>query len=144
MTPVKIRIYSLNKDAEGAEQTMEQKYSGSMTERGGKHYVLYEEDSQSGLEGTKTTLKWDQERVVLMRSGTVDHRQEFCRDYRDRSVYRTPYLEIPLVTETSYLYTYFRKGKWHLEMEYTLYHGDAPYGEMKLLIEIEEDTQLGH
>ena len=137
MEPVKIRIFSMIKDDSGESQTTEQMYTGTMTERSGKYYVMYHEDAQSGLEGTKTTLKWDQNRVIIMRSGTVDHRQEFLQDYKDKSVYRTPYMEIPLLTHTSYLYTYFRKGKWHLEIEYTLYHGDTPYGEMKLLIEIE-------
>ena len=137
MEPVKIRIYSVSKEPDVNAQPTEQRYNGTMTERAGKYYVMYNEDEQSGLEGTKTTLKWDQNRVVIMRSGAVDHRQEFCRDYKDKSIYRTPYMEIPLTTHTRYLYTYFRKGKWHLEMEYTLYHGEEPYGEMQILIEIE-------
>lgn len=137
MEPVKIRIFSMIKDDSGESQTTEQSYEGTMTERSGKYYVMYQEDAQSGLEGTKTTLKWDQNRVIIMRNGTVDHRQEFAQGYKDKSLYQTPYLKIPLLTHTRYLYTYFRKGKWHLEIEYTLYHGDAPYGEMKLLIEIE-------
>lgn len=138
MDAVKIRIYSLSKDASGEGQATEQRYTGTMAERAGKYYVMYQEDAQSGLEGTKTTLKWDQNHLVIMRSGTVDHRQEFAKGYKDKSIYRTPYMEIPLETHTRYLYNYFRKGKWHLEIEYTLYHGEEPYGEMQILIEIEE------
>ena len=138
MEPVKIRIFSMIKDETGESQTTEQRYSGTMTERSGKYYVMYHEDAQSGLEGTKTTVKWDQNRVIIMRNGAVDHRQEFAKGYRDKSIYRRPYLEIPRLTHTLYLYNYCRKIKWHLELEYTLYHGEAPYGEMKLLIEIEE------
>ncbi|MDY4920721.1 MAG: DUF1934 domain-containing protein [Phascolarctobacterium sp.] len=137
MDAVKIRIYSLSKDASGEGQSTEQNYTGTMAERAGKYYVMYNEDAQSGLEGTKTTLKWDQNRLIIMRSGTVDHRQEFAKGYKDKSIYRTPYMEIPLMTHTRYLYNYFRKGKWHLEIEYTLYHGEEPYGEMQILIEIE-------
>ena len=109
-----------------------------MTEKGGKYYVIYKEDEQSGLDNTKTTLKWDDEHVIVMRSGSVDHRQEFRRGYVDKSLYQTPYMKIPLTTETSYVYTHFRNGMWQLEMEYTLYHDDKPYGEMKILIEVEE------
>ena len=127
MEPVKIRIFSMIKDETGESQTTEQRYAGTMTERSGKYYVMYHEDAQSGLEGTKTTVKWDQNRVIIMRNGAVDHRQEFAKGYKDKSIYRTPYLEIPLLTHTRYLYNYFRKGKWHLELEYTLYHGEAPY-----------------
>lgn len=140
MKAARIRIKSVLKDSEGGLQRTEQFYSGRMTERDGKHYVLYEEDAQSGLEGTKTTIKWEHERVLILRNGTVSHRQEFCRGYKDRSLYRTPYLELALLTETHYVHTYFLRGKWCLEIEYTLHHGDAPYGEMKLLIEIEEDA----
>lgn len=145
MQPVKISIVSITKDKEnGEQQSSKQQYQGLLTEKNGKYYALYDEDAQSGLEGTKTTIKWDQERVIIVRSGTVQHRQEFCRGYKDQSNYITPYLKIPLLTETTYLYNYFRQGIWHLEMEYTLYHGESPYGEMKILIDIEEDTQIGH
>ena len=93
MKPVKIRIFSMIKDEMGEVQTTEQRYEGTMTERSGKYYVMYQEDAQSGLEGTKTTLKWDQNRVIIMRNGTVDHRQEFAQGYKDKSLYQTPYLK---------------------------------------------------
>lgn len=144
MQPVKIRILSTLKDTDGSLQNTEQRYQGTMREKDGKYYVMYHEDAQSGLEGTKTTLKWDGEHVLILRSGTVDHRQEFRRGYIDKSIYVTPYLKLALTTETSYVYTYFRDGVWHLEVEYTLHHGGSPYGDMKILIEIEEDIQVGH
>lgn len=137
MQPVKIRILSTTSEPGSDAQSSEQKYTGMMTEKDGKYYVMYKENEQSGLDNTKTTLKWDDEHVIVMRSGSVDHRQEFRKGYLDKSLYQTPYLKIPLTTETSYVYTYFRDGIWRLEMEYTLYHEEKPYGEMKILIEIE-------
>ena len=137
MQPVKIRILSTTSEAGSDAQSSEQKYTGMMTEKDGKYYVMYKENEQSGLDNTKTMLKWDDEHVIVMRSGSVDHRQEFRKGYLDKSLYQTPYLKIPLTTETSYVYTYFRDGIWRLEMEYTLYHEEKPYGEMKILIEIE-------
>lgn len=142
MQPVRIRIVSTTAGAE--PQSMEHKYRGRLAEKNGKYYVMYKEDEQSGLENTQTTLKWDAERVIIIRSGGVEHRQEFCRGLSSQSLYQTPYLKIPLRTDTKYLYTYFRQGVWRLEIEYTLYHGEEAYGEMKILIEIEEDTELGH
>ena len=137
MQPVKIRILSTTSEAGSDAQSSEQKYTGMMTEKDGKYYVMYKENEQSGLDNTKTMLKWDHEHVIVMRSGSVDHRQEFRKGYLDKSLYQTPYRKIPLTTETSYVYTYFRDGIWRLEMEYTLYHEEKPYGEMKILIEIE-------
>lgn len=81
MQPVKIRILSTTKNEGSEAQASEQKYTGMMTEKGGKYYVIYKEDEQSGLDNTKTTLKWDDEHVIVMRSGSVDHRQEFRRGY---------------------------------------------------------------
>ena len=135
MKPVKVRIVSRNKGDES--QTIEHHYSGQFAEKQGKNYVIYAENEQSGLEGTKTTIKWDQERILILRNGSVQHRQEFARGLIDHSVYLTPYLKIPLKTETRYIYTYFRKGVWHLEIEYNLYHYDALYGEIQILVEIE-------
>ena len=135
MKPVKVRIVSRNKGDES--QTIEHHYSGQFAEKQGKNYVIYAENEQSGLEGTKTTIKWDQERILILRNGSVQHRQEFARGLIDHSVYLTPYLKIPLKTETRYIYTYFRKGVWHLEIEYNLYHDDALYGEIQSLVEIE-------
>ena len=72
MQPVKIRILSTTKDEGSEAQASEQKYTGMMTEKGGKYYVIYKEDEQSGLDNTKTTLKWDDEHVIVMRSGSFD------------------------------------------------------------------------
>lgn len=144
MKPVKIRIISSVKDENGRQQPSEQICFGRMAEKNGTNYVFYEESEVTGLEGTKTTIKWNDERIIILRSGTLDHRQEFCQGLVDKSLYQTPYLKIPLETATKYLYTAFRKGVWNLEIEYSLSHSGQPYGDMKILIEIEEDTKGGH
>ena len=144
MKPVKIRIISSVKDENGRQQPSEQICFGRMAEKNGTNYVFYEESEVTGLEGTKTTIKWNDERIIILRSGTLDHRQEFCQGLVDKSLYQTPYLKIPLETATNYLYTGFRKGVWNLEIEYSLSHSGQPYGDMKILIEIEEDTKGGH
>lgn len=144
MKPVKIRIISSVKDENGKQQPSEQICFGRMAEKNGINYVFYEESEVTGLEGTKTTIKWNDERIIILRSGTLDHRQEFCQGLVDKSLYQTPYLKIPLETATKYLYTGFRKGVWNLEIEYSLSHSGQPYGDMKILIEIEEDTKGGH
>ena len=144
MKPVKIRIISSVKDENGRQQPSELICFGRMAEKNGTNYVFYEESEVTGLEGTKTTIKWNDERIIILRSGTLDHRQEFCQGLVDKSLYQTPYLKIPLETATKYLYTGFRKGVWNLEIEYSLSHSGQPYGDMKILIEIEEDTKGGH
>lgn len=144
MQAVKIRILSITSDENGQQQPTEQLCLGQMAEKNGKHYVMYDESEVTGLEGTKTTLKWDEERVTIIRRGALEHRQDFYQGFVDKSLYRTPYMEIPIETATKYLYTYFREGVWHIELEYTLSQGGQPYGDMKISIDIEEDTRNGH
>ncbi len=136
--PVRIRVLSTTKDEKGVQPTTEQIYMGHMVEKNGKNYVMYKDTGEETFAGTKTTIKWDEERVLILRSGALEHRQEFFKDMVDESTYKTPYMEIPLVTKTNYLYTYFRKGVWHIDLDYTLTHSGEVYGDMKILIEIEE------
>lgn len=144
MSKVQVRVISTTSDNVNKPETSENKYIGNLVEKNGKYYCVYEEEKGSGLEGTKTTIKWDQERVILLRSGSLNHRQEFCEGFKDYSVYQTPYIEIPLITETKYLHTYFLNGAWCLEMEYSLEHSGATYGDMKIFIEIREEVIRGH
>jgi len=136
--PVRIRVLSTTKDENGYQPTTEQNYVGELLEKNGKYYAMYKDTGEETFAGTKTTIKWDEERVLILRSGALEHRQEFCKGMADESTYRTPYMEIPLVTTTNYLYTYFRKGVWHIDLDYTLTHSGEIYGDMKVLIEIEE------
>lgn len=144
MKNVQIRVVSTTSDGVNKPQTSENKYIGTMAEKNGKYYCFYDEEKGSGLEGTKTTIKWDQERVVLIRSGSLNHRQEFSEGMKNYSTYQTPYMEIPLVTDTKYLNTYFLNGAWCLEMEYSLQHSGETYGDMKIFIEIREEIISGH
>ena len=93
MKPVKIRIVSTVKDEKGKQQPSEQICFGSMAEKNGTNYVFYEESEVTGLEGTKTTIKWNDERIIILRSGALEHRQEFCQGLVDKSLYQTPYIK---------------------------------------------------
>ncbi len=81
--------------------------------------------------------------MVLLRRGMLYHRQEFRKGFRHLSLYKTPYLKIPLETGTSYLHTCCHDDAWHIEIHYTLARDGQPYGNMKILIDIEEH-QDGH
>ncbi|MFQ9935529.1 MAG: DUF1934 domain-containing protein [Phascolarctobacterium faecium] len=65
-------------------------------QKNNKYYVFYDESEAAGLAGTKTTIKWDYERVIILRSGTVDCRQEFAGGLVSESMYWTPYLALPM------------------------------------------------
>ena len=76
MQPVKIHIYSQSHSSAGTENIETQLRETGR--KNNKYYVFYDESEAAGLAGTKTTIKWDYERVIILRSGTVDCRQEFA------------------------------------------------------------------
>ena len=106
-----------------------------------KYYVFYDESEAAGLAGTKTTIKWDYERVIILRSGTVDCRQEFAGGLVSESMYRTPYLALPMRLTTDYLYVYCRDKVWHIDLEYVLELEGQTRSRFKLKMEIEEDVK---
>ena len=140
MQPVKIHIYSQSHSSAGTENIETTAY-GRLAEKNNKYYVFYDESEAAGLAGTKTTIKWDYERVIILRSGTVDCRQEFAGGLVSESMYRTPYLALPMRLTTEYLYVYCRDKVWHIDLEYVLELEGQTRSRFKLKMEIEEDVK---
>lgn len=140
MKPVKITIRSQSIGREGTED-IETVAAGRMTEKNNKFYAFYEESEASGMAGTKTTIKWDYDRVIILRGGTVDCRQEFALGLVNESIYQTPYLTLPMRLVTEYLDVCCRDKVWHIELEYALEICGEPHSKMKLKLEIEEDLE---
>ena len=143
MQPVKITIESHAKglDEDDCLQTI---FFGQMTEREEKFYVVYEETAATGLEGTKTTIKWDMERVVILRHGKLEHRQEFAFGFIDNSLYKTPYMDIPVVVKTKNIAITRDDDSWKLCVEYSTEIGEDVPNEISLKIVIEEENKGEH
>ena len=117
MQPVKIHIYSQSHSSAGTENIETTAY-GRLAEKNNKYYVFYDESEAAGLAGTKTTIKWVSE-----------------------SMYRTPYLALPMRLTTEYLYVYCRDKVWHIDLEYVLELEGQTRSRFKLKMEIEEDVK---
>lgn len=142
MKPVKVHVFSTEKSG-GESSALETISFGKMTEKNGKYYVFYEETEATGMAGTKTTIKWDYDSVVVLRNGAVDSRQEFTKGLEYCSIYKTPYMVFELRTVTDYVYVYCRDGVWNMEIEYDLEISKQERNKMSLRIVIEEDM-YGH
>jgi len=136
MQKINLHIFSKTR-GENANPPVEQRLTGEMGEKNGVKYAFYKETGE-GMEGVRTALKWTDSSLVISRSGAVESHQEFRPSYCCRSVYKTPYLEIPLVSTTKKLVIVGNGKKHRLDVEYDLAHGDAHYGRMEIMIEIEE------
>ena len=137
MRKAKLHIVSVTKNEDG-ESRLEQWEDAEVTEKNGKHYAFFQEHSE-GMENVKTILKWDNDCVVISRSGGVENRQEYRQGITTASVYKTLYLEIPLKVTTHKLQvTDFDKGQ-KIEIHYLLCHDEKPYGEMEIVLNLEEE-----
>ena len=92
--------------------------AGIYAERNGSYYVRYEEPAGSGLEGSATTIKWNEAFVAILRSEPYALRQEFIQDQTWETIYHTPYLTLPLKVRTRRLAVQRRKSDWTIQLEY--------------------------
>lgn len=144
MHAVKITVKSQGRDLSGVENLELVSY-GTMTEKNSKWYVRYQESETTGMAGTMTTIKWDLQRVIVLRNGSVEHRQEFFPGLHVDSLYRTPELEIPMSTRTKSVdIKQLFDGSWQLLIAYELFYFQTESKQMDLRITIEEDKQRGY
>ncbi len=102
--------------------------------------VRYHENEDSGLGDTVTVLKWTGDRLVVVRSGDVESRQEFAVGLHKTGMYRTPHGNIELDYETLQLSSEQHPGQLNLSVIYGQSVGNVPRNITSLWIEIEEDT----
>ena len=144
MQAVKITVTSTSSDS-SEEQALEIISFGTLLEKNGSWYARYQESELTGLAGTTTTIKWDQERIIVLRSGNVEHRQEFFPGLNQASLYKTKELTIPLQTRTQTIaVTALPDGVWQLDINYELLYGAAESTQRQLRIRIEEDKRREH
>lgn len=86
-----ITIIGTQKDFQGEEARIELITAGRCYDKKGVRYIVYQDTEISGLEGVTTMLKLYDKDVVLVRTGSVNHKQEFCLGEKRHSAYITPY-----------------------------------------------------
>ena len=143
MKPIKITINSFSGQLTNPDKITVVAY-GKMAKRFDKYYAVYEETSLTGMEGTKTTIKWDENSVTIVRTGTYNNRQEYIVGYPCESVYATPYLTIPIKSTTTVVEVKKHQEIWNLHVEYELEVGQENNGSIILDIVIEEDASSEH
>lgn len=76
---------------------------GKFIAKENSYEVIYEESEISGMEGTTTTLKIEEDRFVLERVGTTCTTMEFKKGEMSISLYNTPYGMLHLHIDTKIL-----------------------------------------
>ena len=63
--------------------------SGRLYRKNGRYYIMYKESELTGMEGSTTTLKIEDERITMMRSGTYPSHMVFEKGKKHIGVFKT-------------------------------------------------------
>lgn len=90
MRPVQIIIKSSQQTPSGRSD-MQIQVEGNVTNKNDAWYVTYKEPEGTGLDNTTTTLKLEDKKVTLLRTGSTKLKQTFVLGEITHGVYETPY-----------------------------------------------------
>lgn len=93
---------------------------GQLHEEDGVLVLSYEESELTGLEGTRTTLRIEGERVVMLREGELNTQMIFEEGQRHLSLYETPYGTMSIGVRTWSLFVEMDSSGGRLEMDYAV------------------------
>lgn len=98
-----ISVVSRQSDSEDEDDIIEVVTPGKFYKEDNCYYAVYEETEISGMKGTTTTLKIDEERFTLIRTGTTNTEMKFKKHARDLTLYNTPHGGLDLTVDTKEL-----------------------------------------
>lgn len=105
----------------------------------GWHYVLYDEQLGEGEAVSKNIMKLKQDRIELTKKGLGPSHMVFDRRERTRTLYATPYGDIPMEIETREIRIKEATDRIEVELDYLLYTADSLPIENKIMIWIEAE-----
>ena len=119
-------------DAESIELTT----SGTLYEKGTAYYLLYEEANETGLGKTKTTVKFEPDRVSVIRSGESNSHLVFEERKKHISYYDMGFGSLCVGVSTHALKKEIGPGGGFAEIRYSMEINNALAGENKLSITV--------
>lgn len=131
-----VKILSKITDAEGEVNEMTLYTEATYQNKSQKSFLMYDESELSGLEGTKTLLVYDGEKVNIKRYGSVNSNLNIIMDESVENIYRTQYGIFMIHTFGKQIHWKDENGV-HIQLKYQLIiEGDGTHTEVS--IEIEE------
>lgn len=94
--------------------------AGRLYRRGGKYYISYEESELTGMEGTRTTIKLEEQQVTMTRTGTHPAQMLFAKNRRHVGLYHTEVGSLTVSTHTSQLENTIGENGGCLAINYTI------------------------
>lgn len=104
--------------------------------KNGKHFVVYDEVME-GIEGSvKSTIKFTESKVELMRTGAASTRMKFEEEKEHMVIYQTPMGPLNISLYTEELISKIEEEKMELEIRYSLQAEEQVITESTVRIEI--------
>lgn len=103
MKNIIIDIYSVIDQENEAKQTIEMVSEGEWFEKNGASYIMYMESEISGMAGSKTMLKIEDDVITMTRFGATASKMVFDIKNPMTSFYKTPYGNFEMKIETNHL-----------------------------------------
>ena len=98
--------------------------------------LQYEESSLTGMEGTTTVLEVNGTQVILRRSGTICSQMIFEQGRQHTSFYETPFGELSIDVQTSYLHHSLGEQGGQMEIHYSVSIEHASTGQNRFLLNV--------
>ncbi len=120
---IMIKVLGRQKNIEGEENIIELTTEGTIYTKNDNMYIVYKESEISGMEGTTTSLKIEDDRKITMkRYGQTTSSLVFEKDKSNKSDYSTAYGNFEIEIMTSFLNVYIKeeKRKSKIEIKYHL------------------------
>jgi len=144
MINVVVTIVGTQRDAQGEETRIELITPGHYYEKNGVQYIVYQDSEVSGLEGAKTMLKVYDQYVVLVRMGSVAHKQEFRLGTKSYSTYVTPYVTMEMGTLTQNINLALSGPAKNIHIRYELEINGQWQSTNTLSISVREENKSGY
>lgn len=130
MTQVTLKIIGTQTTFEDEENIIEMITQGKYYEKNGSMFLVYDESELSGMEGSTTTLKIDNQKVMMKRFGSNESKLIFEKGKRYKSAYKTMYGQMDMEVVTTHIdIKKSEEGLKKLDLSYKL--NVSPNTEMK-------------
>lgn len=136
MAEVTLKIIGTQMTFDGEENIIEMITQGKYYERSGSMFIVYDESELSGMEGSTTTLKIEDEKVMMKRFGSNESKLIFEKGIRHKTAYKTMYGDMEMEIVTSQIdIKKDEEGLKKLDLSYKL--NVSPNTEMKNQLSID-------
>ncbi len=137
MREVKIKIIGKQIDYSGEEDTIELVTEGKFYKKSRAYYLVYDESEISGMEGFTTTLKIEQNKVIMKRFGPSNSNLIFEKGIKHKSDYHTAYGDMDIEVLTNKIDININDtGKGSINLEYKLNISSTVQSNNKLSISV--------